>query len=110
MKNLLPLAWFIRSLLNRECPSNYEEFTHIQSDQSMILIFEFFLTSCFFNSLEFFQFSNGESSSVGTICLEVSITMEFEALVALRPLFDSLAIPLPFSTALMGVGVVLTLL
>jgi len=69
-----------------ECSSNYQDFTDIRSDQSMILTFKILVTSYFLTNLDFFHFSNGESSLVGTICLEVPITMTFKILLTLQPL------------------------
>jgi len=74
-----------KQLLGLEFSSNYQEFIYIQSDQSLILIFEFLLTSCFLNSLHFF--SSGESSSIGTMCLEVPVTIAFKAPFTLQCLW-----------------------
>ena len=76
----LPLAWLIRSPLDMECSSNHQEFFYIQGDQSLSLILYFLFISSFFNSLNFFYFSNAEGPSVRIISLEVPITMAFETL------------------------------
>jgi len=93
---------------------NYQEFTHVWSDQSLILILDFLLTSCFLNSLNFLYFSNSKSSPTKTIHLKVSITMAFETLFTLHLFSGSLAITLPLvkgfdwcrgSVSFVGVGV-----
>jgi len=48
----------------------------------MILFLELFFTSLFFNSLRFLYLSNGKSSSVRTIHLEMSIAMALDALLS----------------------------
>jgi len=83
MKDLISLAQFKRSPLDIECSLDYPKFTHIWSDQSLILILGLLLINYFLNGLDLFHFSNGESPPVGTIRLEVSITMAFEALFTL---------------------------
>ena len=52
----------------------------------MILILELLFTSLFLNSLDFLYFSNGESFSIGTIYLKVSMATAFEALLSLQSL------------------------
>jgi len=85
-KHLLPLAWFTGSLLGMECSLNYEEFIRNQGDLSLVIL-GFLLTSCFFYSLDLFHFSNGESSLIKTICLEVSTIMTFETLFTLQSIW-----------------------
>ena len=70
-----------------ECSPNHQEFSYIWGDQSLILILYLLFTSSFFNSLNFFYFSNGEGPSIRTICLEVSITMAFETRFTLQSLW-----------------------
>jgi len=87
VENLLPLAWLTSNLLDMECSTNHQEFTYIQSDQSLIRILYFLFTCSFFNSLNFFHLFNAENSSIRTIYLEVSITMTFKTLFTLKSLW-----------------------
>jgi len=86
-----------------KCSSNHPEFTHIQSDQSLIFILYFLFTSSFSNNLNFFHLSNGESTSIRTIRLEVPIAMTLKPFLPSDFFGGSLAIPLPLSRILMAV-------
>jgi len=52
----------------------------------VILLFKLFFLSLFLNNLNLLYLSNGESSTVGTIYLKISITIVLEVLLSLRPL------------------------
>ena len=68
----------------------------------MILFLKLFYTSLFFDNLNFLYHFNGEDSLVGTIHLEMSITMKLEELFFFSSnlLVGSQAIPLTLSRAL----------
>jgi len=77
---------------------------------NLVLILSFLLTYSFLNNLDFFHFSNGESSSIGTICLEMSIIMAFETLFTVQFLWCFTSNPFIMLRVLMRVEVELTLL
>ena len=85
-KILLPLARFKRNLFGVESFLNYQQYPNIWSDQSVILLFKLFFTIIFLNGLDFLYLSNGESSLIRIIRLEISIVMALEVLLSFQSL------------------------